>query len=69
MEKLKALVGDYVKAEGITKNELAERMGIGRSALYAKLGGQTPWLLDEAVKLAELLGITVDELAKLMSRQ
>lgn len=69
MEELKALVDNYVKAEGITKSELAERLGIGRSALYEKLGGRNSWFLDEAVKLSGLLGITVDELAELASRQ
>jgi plasmid maintenance system antidote protein VapI len=69
MDGLKVLVGNYAKSEGITKDELAERIGIGRSSLYAKLSGQTPWFLDEAVKLSGLLGITVDELAELASRQ
>lgn len=68
MEELKALVGNYVKAEGITKSELAERLGIGRSALYEKLSGRNPWFLDEAVKLSGLLGITVDELAELTGK-
>ena len=65
MSGLKEVVKSYVKAEGITKDDLAERLGIRRSAFYMKMGGKSPWTLNEAVKLSGLLGITVDELAEL----
>lgn len=67
MERLKALVDEYVRAEGITKDDLADQLGIGRNAFYRRLAGQNSWLLEEAVKLSGLLGITVDELAELAS--
>ena len=68
MEELKVRVAEYVKAEGITKDDLADQLGIGRNAFYKRLGGHVSWHLDEAVKLSGLLGITVDELAELTSR-
>lgn len=65
MNELKDLVCEFVKADGITREELAQRLGIGRSALYAKLDGLAPWRLDEAVRLANMLGMPIDELAEM----
>lgn len=69
MGELKALVGEYVKSAGITRDELAQSLGIGRSALYAKLDGLAPWRLDEAIRLAKLLDMPLDELAALAVRR
>ena len=66
--ELKALVDGYVKAEGITKDALANSLGISRCALFARLKGRTMWHLDEAIKLSELLGVPIDELARLVCK-
>lgn len=66
MEELQAIVYGYVKSAGITKDDLAGQLGIGRSAFYAKMGGLSPWYLDEAVRLSGLLNVPLDELAKKM---
>ena len=47
---------------GITKKQLIAAIGISRSAFYSKLAGVRPWFLDEAVKVAAFLGVTIDEL-------
>ena len=69
MDGLKALVNDHVKSQHITKAEFAKQLGITRSAFYAKLGGYSPWYLDEAVRLSRLLDVPLGELAKLAARQ
>jgi len=66
MKDLQATVYGYVKAEGITKDQLAERLGIGRSAFYDKLGGRSQWYLAEAYKLSQLLGVSLDDVARMV---
>ena len=63
MEHIKQLVDAYIKGEGITKDTLIKTLGMSRSGYYAKMGGLTPWDLDEAARLSGLLGITIDEFA------
>lgn len=65
MGDLKEVVNSYVKAEGITKDDLAERLGIGRSAFYMKMGGNSPWTLNEAVTLSKLLRLSLEDLVEL----
>ena len=47
---------------GIRKKELIAHVGISKTAFYAKLAGTRPWFLYEAVKVAEFLGVGIDEL-------
>lgn len=47
---------------GIRKKELIAHLGISRSAFYAKIAGVRPWLLDEAVRVADFLGVGIGEL-------
>ena len=47
---------------GIRKKELIAHIGISRSAFYAKLAGVRPWFLDEAVKVADFLGMSIGDL-------
>ena len=61
--ELQSIVDSYMEAEGITEGELAERIGIDEDALISELAGRTPLYLDESIRLAELLGISIDELA------
>lgn len=67
MDNLKSLLDGYVKAEGITKEELANRLNISRGTLFYRLNGSM-WRLDEAAKLSELLGVPLTELARLVCK-
>lgn len=42
--------------------DLAEPLGIGRNAVYARLRGDTPFNTDEIAVISEFLGITVETL-------
>lgn len=48
--------------KGIRKKELIAHLGISKSAFYAKLVGQRPWFLDEAVRIAEFLKVPIGKL-------
>ena len=62
MENIKGNIEDYVKRSQTTIAALAKSIGISRSAFYDKLSGKRPWLLDEAIALADCMGCTVTEL-------
>lgn len=47
----------------MTRQDIADALGIDRASLYNKLSGKTEFSLSEAVALAKVLGCkTVDEL-------
>ena len=62
MEKFNENVELICAKRGIRKKELIAHIGISRSAFYAKLAGVRPWFLDEAVKVADFLGMSIGEL-------
>ena len=45
-----------------TKGEIVQRLRISRAALDRRLKGKVGWKYDELEKLAEMFGLTVDEL-------
>ena len=51
-----------IAQRGVSKKSLIEHIGISRSAFYAKLAGTHPWYLDEAVKIADFLGVPIGQL-------
>lgn len=62
MESIRERVGAYIERTGMTKGELAERLGMSRVTLHSKLMGQTEFRFGEAQELAEILGCSIDEL-------
>lgn len=62
MERFNENVELICAKRGIRKKELIAHIGISRSAFYAKLAGVRPWFLDEAVKVADFLGLGIGEL-------
>lgn len=62
MEKFNENIELICVKRGIRKKELIAHIGISRSAFYAKLAGVRPWFLDEAVKVADFLGVNIGEL-------
>lgn len=59
---IRSRVGAFLASTGMTKNELAERLGISRGALYMKLHGESDFSLHEAYQLASIIGCSVNEL-------
>lgn len=47
---------------GITTAEIAELLGVTRQTLWAKVRGYTPLDLKQAKQLADLLGVTLEQL-------
>ena len=58
------LVADYVKANGMTFDAIAKKLGITRVSLWQKLNGKREFKLSEAYALADILGVSVDEFRK-----
>lgn len=62
MEKFNENIELICVKRGIRKKDLIEHIGIRRSTFYAKLAGVRPWFLEEAVKVADFFGMSIDEL-------
>ena len=67
-QKKKTQVKQYLQIRmlmvknGITQEELAKKMGLGKSTLNKKLNGKSPWLLNECFLLADILGAPFDHI-------
>lgn len=62
MERFNERVELICAKRGISKKSLITALGISKSAFYAKLAGVRPWLLDEALKIADVLGVQIADL-------
>lgn len=62
LEKFNENIERICVKRGIRKKDLIAHVGIRRSTFYAKLAGVRPWLLEEAVKVADFFGMSIDEL-------
>lgn len=47
---------------GMTRNQLAEELGMTRPTLANRINGTAKWEWEEVVKLSVLAGCTLDEL-------
>ncbi len=47
-----------IKRAGITKRDIAKRLGISETALYHKISGEVEFKASEIVKLKEILHLT-----------
>ena len=57
-------VGAYLERTGATKQSVANALGITTVTLASKLRGDSPFDLEQAFKLADLMGCKVDDLRK-----
>ncbi len=55
-------VGAYLERTGATKQSLAAALGITTVTLASKLRGESRFDLEQAFKLADILGCKVDDL-------
>ena len=62
MERFNENVELICAKRGIRKKELIAHIGISKTSFYAKLAGTRPWFLEEAVKVAEFLGVPIGQL-------
>ena len=49
-----------IEAKGITQQKIADLLGLGWNATHAKLTGERPFTLQEAVILADFIGCSLD---------
>lgn len=61
-----AVAGRNIRAEmsrrGLSQTAVANRLGLSQASMSARLRGVTPFDLNEVVQLADLFGMTVDQL-------
>jgi len=62
MDTIREHVGAYLMRTGTTKKQLAADMGMPYSTLYSKLYGPSEFTFMEGKRLAEIIGITTDDL-------
>ena len=62
MERFNENVELICAKRGIRKKELIAHIGISKASFYAKLAGTRPWFLEEAVKVADFLGVPIGQL-------
>lgn len=55
-------LGAYLELSKATRQSVADALGITANTLNAKLRGDSQFDLDEAFKLADLIGCKVDDL-------
>lgn len=60
MDTIKKLVNEHITARGITLEALAREIGISRVSLWKKLSGRSPFLVNEAFVLADVVGFDVN---------
>ena len=62
-------IRDYLDRTGRTREALAGDLGMSRQTLRKKTSGKIEFKLSEAVKLAGILGCTVDDFRKPFAAQ
>lgn len=62
MDCIRERVGAYLCRTGTTKQQLASELGMSDVTLWSKLSGRSEFRISEAIKLSNILGISVNEL-------
>ena len=64
MARINEKLGGYMLETGATRGDSAEQLGLDPRALKARITGETEWKLSELGRIAELVGIGIDDLVK-----
>jgi putative transcriptional regulator len=59
---MKSLIGQRIEESGLRKGYIADKLGITRQQLANWIGGRSYPTIEKAFKLADLLGVKVDDL-------
>lgn len=62
-------VNEYAETNGVTRDALADSLGMSRSSFFNKLRGSYEFRLSEAHALSRILGVSLDELYELAVAQ
>lgn len=63
-ERIAGRVNAQVNQPRFTKGSLAKELGISRPALNRRLDGEVSWSYEELAQLADIFGITINELVE-----
>lgn len=58
-------VNEYAEMNGVTRDALADSLGMSRSSFFNKVRGSYEFSLSEAYALSRILGVSLDELHEL----
>lgn len=64
---LNEVINRYVEEKGVSKDALANSLGISRSSFFNKVNGRNEFSLSEAFKVSRMLGISIDQLYSLVA--
>ena len=62
-DRINEKVGAWLIKDGNTRELLAQKIGISRPTLQNRLNGTSGWTWNEAVKIADITGCTLNDLA------
>lgn len=63
MSRINEKIGAWLLEGENTRTELACALGVTTQTLRNKLNGETDWTWPQAIRIAELTGTSLDELA------
>lgn len=61
MNTVRDSIDAYAKASGLTREDIATRLGICPSTLYGKMRGDYEFTMREAYLLSKSMGCTLDD--------
>lgn len=64
MARINEKLGGYMLETGASRQAIAEQLGLDPRSLKARVDGETEWKLSELGRIAELIGISLDDLVK-----
>lgn len=65
LESIDLAISHFMVEQKITREQMAELLGMSSNSLRSKRNGETPWTWFEILKISDLLGKTPDQLAGL----
>lgn len=63
------LLREYIKRAGLKLQFVAEQLGLSRFALQMKIDNESEFKVSEALALAELLGMSEEEMGRIFFNQ
>lgn len=64
IQKVSKSIRKIMKRKGINQTVLASKTGIAYQHMHRIVNCKTPLYLDDAIKIANALGVTIDELVR-----
>lgn len=62
MDQINKKIGEYLLKPGNSRTALAREIGLSTFTLNSRIAGKSEWKWGEVVKLAEVIGCSLDDL-------